>query len=42
MMQDIAKSSESTQSVGHNIQKVVNDMSQKAEELDGAMAKFRT
>ncbi|WP_104742993.1 methyl-accepting chemotaxis protein [Helicobacter cinaedi] len=42
MMQDIAQSSESTQSVGHNIQKVVNDMSQKAEELDGAMAKFRT
>ena len=42
MMKEIAKSSESTQSVGHNIQKVVNDMSQKAEELDGAIAKFRT
>ena len=42
MMQDIVSSSESTQSVGHTIQKDVNDMSQKAQELDNAITKFKT
>ncbi|MCH5313161.1 MAG: HAMP domain-containing protein [Helicobacter sp.] len=42
MMQEIAKSSETTQSVGHNIQKIANDMSAKAKELDDAISKFRT
>ncbi len=42
MMQDIVRSSESTQSVGHTIQKDVNDMSQKAQELDNAITKFKT
>ena len=41
MMQDIVSSSESTQSVGHTIQKDVNDMSQKAQELDNAITKFK-
>lgn len=42
MMQEITTSSELTQSVGHNIQGVVNEMSQKAQELDNAIAKFKT
>lgn len=41
MMQEIVKSSESTQSVGHNVQKVANDMSQKVKELNNAIMKFR-
>ncbi|TLD96225.1 methyl-accepting chemotaxis protein [Helicobacter jaachi] len=42
MMNDIAKSSQSTQSVGHKIQQAVNNMSQKAQELDNAITKFKT
>lgn len=41
MMQEIAKSSESTQSVGHDIQKLANAMADKAKELNSAMASLR-
>ncbi|CUU39355.1 MULTISPECIES: methyl-accepting chemotaxis protein [Helicobacter] len=42
MMQEIAKSSESTQSVGHDIQKLANAMADKAKELNSAIGKFKT
>ncbi|TLD80088.1 methyl-accepting chemotaxis protein [Helicobacter sp. MIT 05-5293] len=42
MMESIITSSESTQNVGRNIQKVVHSMSQKAQELDSVISKFKT
>ncbi len=42
MMKDITNRSESTQSVGHNIQHVVNDMTKKAKELEDSISKFKT
>ncbi|WP_276896202.1 hypothetical protein [Helicobacter japonicus] len=42
MMQEIAKSSESTQSVGRDIHKIATDMSCKAKDLESAISKFKT
>lgn len=42
MMETITSFSSSNQNVGHNIQNVVKDMTQKAQKLDDSISKFKT
>ena len=42
MMKTMTKYSNNTQEVGHNIKKVINEMTQKAQALEESISKFKT